>query len=196
MLGADRFVRLPTELLEALLQLPLNGAQWRILFWVIRKTYGWNRNTTPFSWYRIASDLAMDRGGVVRAGHKLVRVGILCSDDGQLGVQEDSSLWRSSSALRPEDEPVTNISADVRPRKTMTGVSATDDDYQRNRGQPSSLFRRAKDRCKDKLKTYKDTRSLRSDGRHRPMTAAYTERRPLAGAARPIPGKYDGLSQN
>ena len=89
---SERFVRLPTPLLEALLGVRLNGTQWRVLLWMIRKTLGWNRNTTSFSWYQIASDLAMDRGGVVRAGHKLLGTGILYSEDCRLGIQRDSTF--------------------------------------------------------------------------------------------------------
>jgi phage replication O-like protein O len=193
----DRFVRLPNALLEALLAIRLSGVQWRILLWVIRQTLGWNRNWTPFTWYRIAKDLAMDRGGVVRAGHSLLRFGILCSDHGQIGIQEDLSLWLHALVSRPPHKAMTDVSADGCQRKAMTGVIATDDDCQRNRCQPSSLFRRAKDRCKDRLKTYKDRRSLRiDDARHRPTAADNVERRPLAGPARPIPGKYDSLSEN
>src|SRR5258708_35338756 len=91
----DRFVRLPTEVLEALLHVPLSGAQWRILFWVIRQTYGWNRNRTPFSWYRISKELSLDRGGVVRAGHKLLRKKFLSLEDNQLGVERDTTQWQT-----------------------------------------------------------------------------------------------------
>jgi phage replication O-like protein O len=189
----DRFLRISNGLFDALLQARLSGAQWRILLWVIRQTLGWNRNTTPFSWYRIARDLALDRGGVVRAGHELIGRGILHSDDGQLGIQEDSTLWQQARLVRPENDAVSNVSDDRRHRKAMTGVTATDDDCQRNRCQPSSLFRRAKDRCKDTLKTYKNRRA---SAPHHVGQNGHTERRHLAGAAHPIPGKYDSLSQN
>ena len=73
----DRFVRLPTELLGALLHARLSGTQWRILLWVIRHTYGWNRSTTAFSWYQIAKELSLDRGGVFRAGKRLLEGAML-----------------------------------------------------------------------------------------------------------------------
>src|SRR5882672_6073138 len=96
----ERFVRLPTALLEALVRVRLSGSQWRIVLWVIRQTLGWNRSTTAFSWYRIARDLALDRGGLLRAGRMLLRSGILYSGGGQLGIQEDSTLWQYPRMIR------------------------------------------------------------------------------------------------
>ena len=77
MTGPDRFIRLPTDVLEALLRKRLSGAQWRIIFWVIRHTYGWNRPSTPFTWYRIAKELGMSRPALYRAGQALLAKGIL-----------------------------------------------------------------------------------------------------------------------
>jgi phage replication O-like protein O len=83
----ERFVRVPTHLLEALLRARLSAAQWGIVLWVIRQTLGWNRNTVPFSWYRMAIELAMDRGGVVRAGHRLLCSRILHLEKDEIGIQ-------------------------------------------------------------------------------------------------------------
>jgi phage replication O-like protein O len=190
------FLRIPNVLFEALLRARLSGAQWRIVLWVIRQTLGWNRNRTPFSWYRIACDLDMDRGGVVRAGHRLLQCGILHSDPGQIGIQEDLAVWQRPIATPPGEKAMTNVSADGRPREAMTGVIATDDDCHRNRCQPSSLFRRAKDSSKDRLKTYKKTGAASDATRQRFQNGAFSEQRHPAGAARPIPRKYDGLSQD
>jgi len=60
----DGFLRISNTLLEALLKLDLTGTQWGVLMWTLRNTIGWNRDTTHFSWYRIAKDLSMDRGGI------------------------------------------------------------------------------------------------------------------------------------
>ncbi len=194
---SDRFVRVPTVLLEALLRLPLTGTQWRILLWVTRQTLGWNREKTPFSWYRIANDLAIDRGGAVRAGHKLLRSGILYSDGNEVGLQPDPAHWEPATLARKERGAMTGVSDDGSQRKPMTGIIANDDAGQRKRCRESSLFRRAKDSSKERIKKYKDRHSRKNDdARHRSGTTNNGERRHLAGAARPIPGKYDGLSQN
>src|SRR5215471_10446502 len=90
---ADKFVRLSTELLEALLCSKLTGVQLRVALWVIRNTYGWNRELTPFSWYRIAKDLALNRGSAHRAGKILLKSKLLFFHNGELGIQRDYDLW-------------------------------------------------------------------------------------------------------
>jgi phage replication O-like protein O len=196
MAAHDRFVRMPTVLLEAMLLSNLTGVQTRILLWVIRHTYGWNRQETSFSWYRIAKELTLDQGGVVRAGNTLLHAKVLRANRGRLGIQEDYEQWGFlvSTSDRAGQLHLPGVSADKHHRKPMTARIASDDDANRNRCQESSLFRRAKDSSKDRLKTYKD-RSHSDAARHR-WSPDNTQRPLLAGAARPIPGKYDGISQD
>ena len=90
MTGPDRFIRVPTEVLEALLCQRLSGAQWRIIFWVIRHTYGWNRPSAPFTWYRIAKELGMSRPALYRAGQALLARGVLVLREGELAIEIES----------------------------------------------------------------------------------------------------------
>src|ERR1700694_1380744 len=85
----DKFVRLSTMLLEALLSCHLTGVQLRFILWVLRNTDGWNRKLTPFSWYQIAKKLAGNRVVVWRAGQKLLQANVLFLDDGELGIQKE-----------------------------------------------------------------------------------------------------------
>jgi len=193
----DRFVRLPTELLEALLRARFNGTQWGIVCWVIRHALGWNRNTTPFTWYRIANDLGMDRGGVVRAGNRLLLAAVLNIEANQIGIQPDHRQWIRSKLAPRRENPMTGVCADKRQRQPLTGIIASNDGNHRQGCQESSVLRRSKDRYKDNLKTYKDRPARKSDGAtHRDPATPSIQRRHLAGAAKPVPGKYDGLSQN
>ena len=91
---ADKFVRLSTRLLEALLTFHLTGVQLRILLWVIRNTAGWNRKLTSFSWYQIAKKLGGNRVVVWRAGQRLLQANVLFLEDSQLGIQKDDAQWR------------------------------------------------------------------------------------------------------
>ncbi len=180
--GSDCFVRLPTPLLDAFLQAPLSGTQWRILLWVIRHTYGWHVSATRFSWYRIAHDTSLDRGGIVRGGARLVRARILRVQGNEVGIEEDPTQWEYSK-LAPqrgeaENIAMTIVSDDARHPKAMTTGIASDDNEHRKRCQESALFRRAKDSSKERLKKYKDTGSgPNDDGRHRLLATAHTERR-------------------
>lgn len=188
MTGSERFVRVPTEVLEALLLKRLSGGHYRLLLWVIRNTYGWNRSSVPFTWYRIAQDLGMSRPALYRAGKTLVTAGILLMHEGQLGIQIGSGDGRQL--------PIPGLDVACEQRPPLPGSNVSIAGKQPKRCRQATLFRRAKDSSKDRSKTYKDRHG--HEGRERfPLAAREnTERRPLAGAAKPIPGKYDGLSQN
>lgn len=170
-----RFVRIPNLLIERLLKTRLTSVQWRILLWTIRHTHGWNRRTTPFSWYRIAKDLSLDRGGVVRAGKRLLLSGVLAVEDGRLGVKtaiDQRPVPQNYAQSDDSDPPMTAVIADARQRK---------------RGRPSSVFRRAKDRCKD----IKDIRIPFATLQRPTAQTLYHS----AGAAKPVPGKYDSIAE-
>jgi phage replication O-like protein O len=196
----DRFVRLSTDLLEALMRVRLTGTQWRIILWVIRHTYGWNRNMASFSWYRIAKDLSAERGGVVRAGNRLLAAKLLCTQEGQLGIQKECWRWVASILVAQRDDSgqlwMDGIAAEARHRKPMTPSIEVVAVWHRKRCQESSVFRRAKDRIKDNSKTYKDRISKTVDGPHRLGAPENTSRQLFAGSAEPVPGKYDGISEN
>src|SRR5260370_29086161 len=108
----------------------------------------------------------------------------------------DWDLWERR-VFAPETVPGQQLwrprmSVVLEQRKALSGDNGIVVTKQRKRCKEATLFRRAKDSSKDKLKTYKDT-GAREDARH-PSRTENTERRLLAGAARPIPGKYHRLS--
>lgn len=169
----DRFVRIPNALIERLLKTRLTSVQWRILVWTLRNTSGWNRETTPFSWYRIAQELSLDRSGVVRAGNRLVQSAVLAIRQRRLCVQTDPRLW---------------LCLKLRDGDSQLRTGGTGDRNPRNRGRQSSVFRRAKDRSKD---VYRKERNLTKKEKNHDSRGWHS-----AGAARPVPGKYDRISQN
>src|SRR5215467_4968914 len=147
-LQADKFVRLPTELLEALLSSKLTGVQLRVILWVIRNTYGWNRELTPFSWYRIAKDLALNRGSVYRAGETLLKSAVLILQDRRLGMQKDYERWASgvrtsTDAARQLWIPAVSVAWEQ--RRALHVGNAPVGYKQPNRCLGATLFRRAKD---------------------------------------------------
>jgi hypothetical protein len=64
---------------------------------IIRQTYGWHREMTPFSWYRIARDLHLDCGGVVRTGRSLLEAGILFTENKELGIETNPAYGAFAS---------------------------------------------------------------------------------------------------
>jgi phage replication O-like protein O len=195
----DRFVRVPTDLLEALLRARLSGTQWGILFWVIRQSYGWNRPGTSFTWYRIAQEMGMNRPAVYRAGQALFAAKILAVCERQLTIQTDLDQWdtnlfRAIASSRQLWIPGITVASKQRPALPRNNGDVAG--AQRNRCQEATLFRRAKDSSKDNIETKRKTGPLLDVARQQYQNGAFSERRHPAGAARPIPGKYDGLSQD
>jgi phage replication O-like protein O len=151
-----RFVRFSTELLEALLRIRLTGIQWRVVLWVVRYTDGWNRVWTPFTWYRIAKELGLDRPATYRAGQALLQNKLLILSDGQMAVQRDDGLWdRDILGGRtgvPKQLWIPEVSVAREQRPALLGDNATVAGRQRKRCPEATVFRRAKDSSKDRLK--------------------------------------------
>lgn len=190
------FVRVPNGLLEPLLRARLNGTQWRVLLWVVRYTHGWNRPSTTFTWYRIARDLTLDRATTYRAGRALLQAGVLIRAGDQLALQGDSRTWADQVLSRAtrggEQLSIPGMNVAHRQRDSLSEPNATVVNQQRNRWPATTLFRQTKDRCKDRPKTYKDRHP---SGQYTPGEHLQNgERRHLAGAARPVAGKYDRFS--
>ena len=89
----DRFARFPVALLEALIQARLSAIQARVIYWVIRHTFGWHKQWAPYTWYRISEDMGAARSAVYRAGRRLIQAGVLAEHQGQLAVQMHLAVW-------------------------------------------------------------------------------------------------------
>src|SRR5207249_3483513 len=149
-----------------------------------RQTCGWNRGSTPFTWYRIAKELGINRPAVYRAGQALLAAGILLVQEKQLAVQTDHRLWNSdllsptTVAGRQLRMPWATVAGEQ--HSSLPGDNASVANKQPKRCQETTVFRRAKDSSKDRLKTYKDRHSTKNDdARHRMDATANTERRHL-----------------
>jgi hypothetical protein len=178
----------------------LTGIQLRIVLWVIRNTAGWNRTLTPFSWYRIAKKIGGNRAVVWRAGRALLQTHVLFLEDDQLGIQKEGDQWcllrlsRTSDAARQLWMTEGDVAAEQRQPLPISNAAVAAG--QRIRCPEATVFRRAKDRCKDRLKTSLKTGPASDATRQRFQNGAFSEHHHPAGAARPIPGKYDSVSED
>ena len=129
----------------------------------------------------------MSRPALYRAGQNLLAIGVLVLREGQLAIEIES-------VANPQ-LPIPGLDVAMKQR---VGCSAATDALPSGNGKrcsPATLFRRAKD-IKDNIKTNKDRHSHRPRAKHPLGRGENTEPKHLAGAAQPIPGKYDGLSKN
>jgi hypothetical protein len=147
-----------------------SATEMRVVLWVIRKTFGWNRHTTEFTWYKIAADLHLDRAGVLRAGKRLLAGEVLTVESGTIGLTDAETHL----VLGPGG-------GDVGHRMS----NGSGENHHRERRPQSSLSRRAIDSSKDKQ------RYIQSAQASSQLTSTYPH---PAGAARPVSGKYDDIS--
>ena len=96
----ESFMPVPNALVKALMRSTLSGGQCRLILWVLRNTLGWNRESTRFTWYRIAKDLGMNRSTTLRAARQLIEYSVLRIKDGQLSMEPDPALWSKAVHAR------------------------------------------------------------------------------------------------
>jgi DNA-directed RNA polymerase specialized sigma24 family protein len=96
---------LSSRLWPTFLKLRLSGTQWRILLWLVRETSRCKQKTIPFSWYRLAHALSLDRSDVCRAGRRLLQAKILSIRNGRIGLQKE--IRQSAPTKNPSsaDDP-------------------------------------------------------------------------------------------
>ena len=94
------FLRLSNELAEALMKVPLNGSQWRIVMAVARECYGRNggRKMSRLSLAQISQMTGLNPRGVRREVKELLRVNVLLREGGKgelcsHGLQTNYEAW-------------------------------------------------------------------------------------------------------
>ena len=71
------FTRIPNELLESLCALGVSGNEMRIMLWIIRKTYGFNRTSAELPLSEIAKAVGMRTNHVSESLKKLEEMGLI-----------------------------------------------------------------------------------------------------------------------
>jgi len=109
------YAKVTNELLEALSRINLSSYETRVLFCVIRKTYGWNKKDDYISVSQIAKGTRLLKPHACRAKIALVRKNILNENGGKLGPNKDYDKWsvtdsgNESLIKRQKQRIVTNI---------------------------------------------------------------------------------------
>lgn len=74
------FTAIANEIMEKLYSIPLSGSEYRILFCIIRKTYGWNKKVDKISLSQLVTETKLSRKGVCESINKLVTKRLLFRD--------------------------------------------------------------------------------------------------------------------
>ncbi len=92
-------VRIANELVEAFQLLHLSGNQWRVLWAILRFTYGWNKKTDHISLTSFEKGTGLDRRNLKRSLDILFSRNIILKDNSsyisRYGIQKDYTKWRT-----------------------------------------------------------------------------------------------------
>jgi phage replication O-like protein O len=99
----DGYTKIANELLEALSRSNLSPYESRVLWFVIRQTYGWKKKTDLISLSQIVKGTGIEKGNTSRALKSLIlRQIVVRLDNKQLGFNKDYDSWlRKLSAETP-----------------------------------------------------------------------------------------------
>ena len=107
----DGHTRIANELLDNLVRMHLSPYQWQVVFFVIRKTYGYRKKVDYITNSQIVRGTGIHKAHVSRAMSNLVRRNILIREGKLVGLQKDYEAWLELPEL------VTNV--------TQTGNNST-----------------------------------------------------------------------
>ena len=92
--------KIANELIGALYRFPFTGAQFRVLLWVVRDSYGWRRKkTTTASLKDIHETTGVPRASVGWAFHALAEAGVVARDkQGRYSLNKNYDEWVAQGA--------------------------------------------------------------------------------------------------
>lgn len=118
----DGHTDIANEILEALWKVNLSSYEWRVLLYLLRKTYGWHKKTDEIALSQFSRDIGVDRRHVHRAlkmlGSKYIVVAYK-GDKGLIkyGFQKNYEKWKLSPIKATVPIQVTKLSPIQAPTK-------------------------------------------------------------------------------
>lgn len=154
----EKFIKIPTDLFEALMHTPLTKTQMMVFLYIIRKTYGWNKYIDVISISRAARELKKDRRWIQKAFRDLELMGMITVTGKTSGRPSKVSINRPGDWERPAIEsmgltcepthagrPASGTTQVGASRYTQVGASETTQ-------VPASEYTHTKDIYKDTIK--------------------------------------------
>jgi len=86
----EGYIRIATELWEALAMAQISGTDFRVLFAISRLTYGYHKKSAKISYGRVAKMCGLDRSNAFRSMHSLKKLGVIYSQDTAPG---EARVW-------------------------------------------------------------------------------------------------------
>ena len=156
------YAKLANELIKALARLDIKGSEWRIIWAVISKTYGWNKPKDKISLTQFEKETGMNRPACARAIKTLVQQNVLGSIKGDTNnssiywIQKNYEKWGNSYKHPVDNLCISSITDDTTPSiKTRGGVVSKQPFYLVSQKGVPSITKRAPINTKDTTKDNK-----------------------------------------
>ena len=95
----DNFTQVPNDVLDALARTDLSQNESKIVFLVIRKTFGWHKKTDWISLSQIEEGTGIAKPNVCRSIRSLKRKKIIVRQEHRhIGLQLDYTKWQQSKS--------------------------------------------------------------------------------------------------
>lgn len=116
----DGFTRIAHKTLENLCKINLSSYQTRVLFAIIRKTYGWNKKEDFISISQLVEMTGIHKAHVSRTKKELLQRKLVTASGNKIGFQKNSAIWQELPS-QVTIKKVTNSGLKV----TNSGISVT-----------------------------------------------------------------------
>jgi len=100
------YTKIAHELLEAIYKMPLSDYEHRVLWFIIRKTYGYDKKTDWIAQRQIVDGTGIYKSHVSRTIKKLLGKKVITKDRKQIGVQKDFDLWQLPKQVTHKKLPI------------------------------------------------------------------------------------------
>jgi len=101
----DGFLKIANEIVDELARLHLSGNQWRLLWVILRMSYGWNQKEARISMTQFCQKTGLDRRNAARELKSLIDRKIVVKNDNSFiatyRFQKDFSQWKPLSKKTP-----------------------------------------------------------------------------------------------
>lgn len=139
----DGYTRIAHELLEAITRHPFTKRQYKVLLYIIRKTYGYGKKTDDMTVTQIANGTGLTRPHASGALHELIETNTVLKRDGKygyvLGINKDYGNWipsQNGTCPKTGTTPSQNGTETVPKRDTQY---ITPIDNNQKKGEPAFL---------------------------------------------------------
>ena len=178
------FIKISTELFKALRSIRINGEAAQVLFFIIEKTYGWNKKEDLISISQFHEATGINKPNIIRATKKLVDMNIVIKKDNANGssysIQKDYDKWNPLSkkiTIIEKDnlsKKITDvIQKDNKPLSKKINTKDTSKDTRKDRVQTTKNIKDFAKQNPDSLKIVKHfLETLDEDSLYRPKTPA------------------------